>query len=140
MSHDIRGDTRRVMGWVALAGGMLMFLFWILYFTGGLNFGQDDQLRSAFESAFPVVDGVLAIILVAAGICLLRGKPAGTFCLVVAAAMSLYLGVLDVTFYARQGLLHPLGREGAIALALSALCIGGGVLGLRFGWVLWRQE
>ena len=140
MSHDIRRDTRRVMGGAALVGGVLMLLFWTFYFTGGLNFGQDDRLLSAFESAFPVVDGVLAIFLVAAGVFLLTGKPAGTFCLVVAAAMSLYLGILDVTFYARQGLLHPLGREGSIALALSALCVGGGLLGLRFGWVLWREE
>lgn len=139
MSQNISRDRQRVLGWVALAGGMLVFLFWILYFTRSLNFGQDDRLQSAFESAFPVVDGVLAIILVAAGICLLRGKAAGTFCLVVAAAMCLYLGVLDVTFYARQGFLHPLSRDGSIALALSALCIGGGVLGLRFGWVLWRE-
>ena len=140
MSHDFGRDTRRVMGWAALAGGVLMLLFWLLYFTEGLSFGQDDRLLSAFESAFPVVDAVLAIILATAGVCLLRGKPAGTFCLVVAAAMSLYLGILDMTFYARQGFLYPLGDEGSMALALSSLCIGGGVVGLRFGWKLWRGQ
>lgn len=140
MSHYLRGDARRLMGWAALAGGALMLVFWLLYFTDGLSFGQDDRLLSAFESAFPIVDAVLAIVLGTAGVCLLRGKPAGAFCLVVAGAMSLYLGILDMTFYARQGFLYPLGDEGSIALALSSLCIGGGVVGLRFGWKFWREQ
>ena len=140
MSQDFSRNRRRVLGWVTLVGGILMLLFWTLYFTGGFDFGQGDTLLSAFESAFPVADGVLGLTLFAAGIGLLRREPAGTFCFAVAAAMSLYLGVVDMTFYARQGFLVPLGREGLIALALSSLCVGGGLFGLRFGWVLWREE
>ena len=57
-SHGIKGDTRRAMGWVALAGGMLVLLFWILYFTGGINFGQDDRLLSGrYTSLDATADG-----------------------------------------------------------------------------------
>ena len=33
-----------------------------------------------------------------------------------------------------------LGDKGSIALALNSLCIGGGIIGLRFGWKFWREQ
>jgi hypothetical protein len=138
MVQDANRQTRRILGWVTLAGGLLTALFWLLYLSNAADLGQHHPLFHEFELAFPVADGVLAVLLFAASYCLLTGRPSGPFCLVAAASMSLYLGILDLTFYGRQGLYFPLTGSGLIALAINALCIGGGTLGLRLGWQLWR--
>ena len=122
---------------VCFAGGGLVVLFWTLYFAGPLAppAGADPLLREV-EAIFPFADAVLAAALFAAGLTLQRRRPAGPFLLVAAAAMCLYLGVLDLTFYARRGLMSP--DVGPIMLGINALTIGGGLLGLRAGWLLWR--
>lgn len=124
------------MVWASFVGGTLVVLFWVLYLAGPLAPTGSDPLAREFEAAFPFADGVLAAALFAAGYSLRRGRPAGPFLVVAAAAMCLYLGVLDFTFYARRGLMSP--DVGIVLLAVNALTIGGGLLGLRAGWQLWR--
>jgi hypothetical protein len=117
-----------------------MVLFWTLYLSGSADLGQDDPLVSAFEAAFVLADTALGLSLVAAGWFLLRRDPRGTYLMVIAAAMALYLGLLDLAFYARIGLYDTVTGPAAFELALNALCIVGGFVCLRIGWKLWRRE
>lgn len=129
--------TLRALGWTTLSGGVLVLLFWAAYWSGVLDPGERDRIAHAYESAFPLADGVLAAALFAASRALLAGKPRGPFWLVIAAAMCLYLGTLDVTFYAGHGSYWPLSTAGLVQLLISLLTIGGGAVGLRAGWRLW---
>jgi hypothetical protein len=138
MAQDADRQIRRILGWVTLGAGLLMTTFWLLYFSAAADLGQHHPLFHEFELAFPLADGVLAVMLFTASRCLLAGRPSGPFWLVAAASMSLYLGILDLTFYGRQGLYVPLTGSALIALAGNAICIGGGALGLGLGWRLWR--
>ena len=61
-------------------------------------------------------------------------------CAVSGAAMALYLGILDLTFYSRQGMYAPLRSEGAVELAINSLCIVGGLIALAFSWKLERGQ
>jgi hypothetical protein len=133
MSTSFRTDTRRLMGWATFAGGSFVVLFWILYFTRAVDLGQHDRMVNAFESAFPIADAVFAAALFAASVALLRGNRLGPFFLVVAGAMSLYLGIIDATFYAAQGHYYPISTEGVVGLVINVLCIGGGALALWRG-------
>lgn len=128
----------RILGWMTLAGGSLVLLFWTLYFSRAVDLGQADPLVHAFESAFPVADGLFAAALFAAAYHLLRGRRPGPFFLVIAGSMSLYLGVLDTTFYVGHGVLSPLDLDGALGLTVNTLCIGGGIVALRIGWRHWN--
>lgn len=113
-----------------------MVAFWVLYFSGSLELGAGDATVRAFESAFPVADGVMAAALFGAAAALRRGHRAAPLLLAAAGAMALYLGLLDATFYGTRGLNHPRTAEGALELALNLACVGGG------GWALaraWRM-
>lgn len=131
-------DLRRRAAWIALAGSGLMGLFWALYFAGLLEMGNGEELVSQYEAAFPLADAALTVLLAMAGIGLLRGRPQGSFCLGAGAAMALYLGLLDLSFYAQRGLYIPLRSDGILELGLNLLCIGGGLTALRLAWRLWR--
>jgi len=125
------------MGWATFAGGCFVVLFWTLYFSGAIDLGQQNEMVSSFESAFPVADLLFAVVLFAASGTLLRGRRHGPYFLVAAGAMSLYLGIIDATFYAGQGGYYPITTEGIVGLVVNALCIGGGGLALWFGSKFW---
>jgi hypothetical protein len=54
----------------------------------------------------------------------------------VAAAMSLYLGLLDLVFYARRGLFTSPSGTALFELLLIGTCVLGGVACLGVGWKL----
>ncbi|HEX9692558.1 MAG TPA: hypothetical protein VGA22_10710 [Gemmatimonadales bacterium] len=137
MRYTEGSRTRQLAGAATLIGGACVAAFWVFYFTSSAALGHGDPAVTAFEGAFLVADGVFAGLLIAAGVGLLRRRPAGAFLLAAAAGMSLYLALLDVTFYARQGLYAPPSASVLIELVVNALCLGGGLLGLRWAWRLW---
>jgi hypothetical protein len=137
MLNEHNRNRQRLLGWMTLSGGVFVLLFWVLYFSRAVDLGQHDPLIHAFESAFPLADSVFAAVLFAAAYHLLKGKRSGQFFLVVAGSMSLYLGVLDTTFYVSHGIFSPFGIDALVGLTVNALCIGGGVIALYFGWRYW---
>lgn len=122
------------MGWATLVGGVFVLLFWTLYFTGAAELGQDHPIVAEFESAFPIADAFFCVVLFAAAYTLFKGKAAGAFLLAAAGSVSLYLGILDATFYARQGHYSPITGTALVELAVNAFCVGGGALALWFAW------
>lgn len=137
MPYVERRRTWSIAAVAALLGGVCVAAFWITYFGSSATLGHGDPTVAAFERAFLVADAVFAGLLIGAGIGLLRRRPAGAFLLAAAAGMSLYLALLDVTFYARQGLYGSVSTGAVLELAVNALCLGGGLLGLRWAWRLW---
>ncbi len=138
MTQAQRVRIERRMGWVTLAAGLVALLYWAVYFTDASALGVNDDITRAFESAFPIADGVLALLLLAASRCLFTGRCEGALLLVAGGSMATYLGLLDFTFYAGRGLYRSLSTGAAVELALNALCLGGGALALGLGWRLWR--
>lgn len=137
MSKGSHRDRQRFLGWLTLLGGVFVVVFWALYFSRAVDLGQYDPAIHAFESAFPLADAVFAAVLFTAAYQLLTGKRKGRFFLVVAGSMSLYLGVLDTTFYVRQGIFSPVDVDALVGLTVNAFCIGGGIIALWFGWRFW---
>jgi hypothetical protein len=140
MSVSIQERPRLWLGRAALAGGAMIVLFWTLYFSGTLGLADPHGPIAQFESAFLIADAILTIALVTAGIGLIRGEQYGLFCLVGSGAMTLYLGILDFTFYSRQGFYAQITPDSAVEMIVNALCILGGLAALWFGWKLWRES
>ncbi|UCF31825.1 MAG: hypothetical protein JSV26_05320 [bacterium] len=113
-------------------------LFWVLYFAGPL-YPAEEGIRE-FESAFPVADAALIISLLLTGMGLFGRKGYGEFFLVVASAMALFLGLLDVTFYGNRGLYLPLTGFTAAVLTVNVLSMAGGLFGLWLGWRYWNDR
>jgi hypothetical protein len=140
MSAAWQVSTERRLGWVTFGAAMLVAAFWLIYVVEGVSYGSAHDLVGAYEAAFPVADAAFGGSLIAASVSLLRHRPAGPFFLVMAASMSVYLGILDVTFYASQGLYATLGVAAVVELTVNACCIGGGAIGLWHGARLWRTR
>jgi len=137
LTRGARLEMRTALAWTTLVAGALVVLFWAFYLSDAAALGQEDPLRAGFEAAFPLADLLLAGMLITTGVLFLMRRESAVFFLVAAASMSLYLGLLDVTFYTRHGL-YALTADAITEMAINALCIGGGVFGLKAAWRIRR--
>jgi hypothetical protein len=98
---------------------------------------EDSRLKEiyiAFESAFPVADFYLVLILIIGGIGLLKRRFYGTVFSLMGGASLIFLGLLDVSFNMQQGI-YSLGVEEAVMNAfINSLCIGFGTYLVRSVW------
>jgi len=105
-------------------------LFWLAFFTADGVHISDPCLKEkylAFESAFPVPDAYLSIVLVIGSIGLLRKKSYGRLFSLIGGASLIFLGLLDISFNTQHGIyLLGLG-EAALNLLINLICLGVGV-------------
>jgi len=137
MKNDTRPRRSRVLGFAALAGSALFFLFWVLFLTGVLAPENTSGPVAEFEAAFPFADAFLAVMLLGAGIGLLRGRRYGLFALAGGATATLYLGILDFTFYASHGAYDVLDGTALMELGINSACVLGGAGGILAAWREW---
>lgn len=136
----VRFKTRNAIPVIAMmewAIALGIFLFWLaFFFSDGMNI-EDSRLEEAylaFESAFPMADFYLASILIIGGIGLLKKKFYGSVFSLMGGASLIFLGLLDVSFNAQQGI-YFLGAEQAVMNGLiNALCLGLGIYIVRSVW------
>ena len=138
--HQPQIDDRiyRRLAIATAVGGAVMVTFWTLYLLANDQLGLVDPAHMAFENSFVFADTLLATLLFAASASLSRRRRAAPFLLAVAASMTIYLGLLDATFYGRSGEFYPLTANGAMELAIILACLGGGLYGLHASWTIWQ--
>ncbi len=113
---------------LAIAVGIISF--WIAFFSADLVNIDDPHLEEiylAFESAFPVADISLSIVLIIGGIGLLKKMPIGFLFSLLGGASLIFLGLLDISFNTQHGI-YLIGIEEAVLnIFINSLCLGGGI-------------
>jgi hypothetical protein len=117
-----------------------IFLFWIAFFTLDVVNIHDPHLREiylAFESAFPIADFYLAMMLLIGGMGLLKNKLYGHFFSVIAGASLIFLGLLDVSFNFFNGLYALGAQEAVFNVLINLICLSFGIFLLL---AIWRSK
>lgn len=112
----------------AFAAGIATY--WAVFFVEGAAAfagGVDPSAFLAFESAFPVADGCLAVTLAIAGRWLLRRDSRGVPLTLVASGALVFLGLLDAAFNLQNGAYGGAPARAAVNGFLNAACILGGI-------------
>ena len=120
---------------LVLAAGIVSF--WIAFFTTDLISIDDPHLKEiyfAFESAFPVPDAYLSIVLTIGGIGLLRKRFYGDFFSLMGGASLIFLGLLDISFNIQHGIYFTGVSEGIMNILINLLCFGGGIFLVLIIW------
>ena len=84
--------------------GLLLFTFaatlayWMIYFTSGDVQVRHDEVYLAFENAFPLADGWMAICSLLGAIGLWKKHSWGFLFGLLAASSAIFLGLMDVLF------------------------------------------
>jgi hypothetical protein len=110
-----------------LLTGVGLILFWIGFFTIGLAPKNPPKGYMEYEHSFPLPDGLLAVLLLAAGILILLNIPVGRNLSLIAAGALLFLGVLDFSFNIQNGV-YKISKSDLILNAfLNIWCVGFGI-------------
>jgi len=110
---------------IVTAGGLS--LFWLAFFTVGLAPENAPPCFFAYEHSFPLPDGLLAILLLVAGILLMLNKPWGSKLSLVAAGALVFLGLLDFSFNIQNGIYMTSTVELVLNAFINVWCVGLGV-------------
>ena len=110
-----------------LLTGVGLILFWIAFFTIGLAPKNPPKGYMEYEHSFPLPDGLLAILLLAAGILLLLNNPWGSHLSLIAAGALVFLGVLDFSFNIQNGIYKISKGDLVLNAFLNIWCVVFGV-------------
>jgi hypothetical protein len=120
---------------LALAVGIISF--WLAFFSTDVVNIKDPELKEiylAFESAFPIPDLCLSVLLIIGGIGLLRMKSYGSLFSLLGGASLIFLGLLDVSFNTQHGIYLIGIGEAVMNGIMNLLCLGGGVFIIFTVW------
>ena len=113
-----------------------IIIFWALFFTVGLIKIQNPELKeiyNAYEYSFVFPDLLLSIILIIAALHLMRKNPNGFLYSIIAGAMLIFVGLLDISFNLLNGI-YQLGIGEAVLNGLINLaCVVFGYILISFG-------
>jgi hypothetical protein len=110
-----------------LLTGVGLILYWIGFFTIGLAPKNPPKGYLEYEHSFPLPDGLLSILLLAAGILLLLNNPWGSHLSLIAAGALVFLGVLDFSFNIQNGIYMISKSDMVLNAFLNIWCVGFGV-------------
>ncbi len=110
-----------------LLTGVGLILFWVGFFTIGLAPKNPPKGYMEYEHSFPLPDGLLAVLLLIAGILLLLNNPWGGNLSLIAAGALIFLGVLDFSFNIQNGV-YKISKSDLILNAfINVWCVGFGI-------------
>jgi len=112
-------------------------LFWVNFFLADGVHISDPRLKEkylAFESAFPVPDAYLIVVLVIGSIGLLRKKSYGRLFSLIGGASLVFLGLLDISFNTQHGIYRLGLGEAVLNLFINLICLGVGVFLILIVW------
>ncbi|MBM3119483.1 MAG: hypothetical protein FJ006_08050 [Chloroflexi bacterium] len=117
---------------IVTAAGLI--LFWIAFSTVGLAPENPPPCYFAYEHAFPLPDICLALLLLAAGVLLLRRSPLGRTLSLIAAGALIFLGLLDFSFNLQNGIYLTSVLDLVLNAFINAWCVAFGAI------IIWRNQ
>ena len=107
---------------------VVMAGYWISFYRGGEVHTVEDECYLAFQRAFPVANGWLAVCAATSAAGLLLDELFGLVFMLPTASAGIFLGLMDVTWNVQHGLYRLAGTSGAmrVEVVLNVFALGFG--------------
>ncbi|MHB1847239.1 MAG: hypothetical protein ACYCWW_20640 [Deltaproteobacteria bacterium] len=123
--------------WLAVVGALFTLAYWLVWFFVNRDWlaSAHSQSYFAFENAFPMADGWMALCLTLAAVELWRRREEALLWLLLGGSAALYLGGMDVLFDLENGIYRSGEPGGVVVEALiNVFCLVGGTVAVVYGW------
>ena len=123
----LNDERRKLIASLEIVTAVGLVLFWIAFFTVGLAPENAPACYFAYEHSFPLPDGLLAALLLAAGILLTKNRPWGVKLSLAAGGALAFLGVLDFSFNIQNGVYLTSTIDLILNVFINIWCVGFGL-------------
>ncbi|MGA9049108.1 MAG: hypothetical protein WB588_08960 [Dehalococcoidia bacterium] len=123
----MKEDKSRLIGSLEIVTGVGILLFWIAFITVGMAPENAGPAYFAYEYSFIGADLVLIVMLIVAGILLMRRKRLGIVLSMAAAGALVYLGLVDITYNFRNAVYLASSVDLVVNAVLNLWCVGFGI-------------
>ncbi|MFX1283567.1 MAG: hypothetical protein ACFFB5_07925 [Promethearchaeota archaeon] len=124
---QIYSKNDKIVAVCEVIGALLLIGFWIGWFLDILkSFEPGDQLYDvyiAFESAFPIADTWIVVLLLISAFGVLNDRSWGSFFAAAAGGAFVFLGLIDITFNLQQGVY----QYDLLAIVINLAALVGGI-------------
>lgn len=128
-------QQRRPIAVLLFVVAAIIAAFWAAWYGHRSLVAADTSVEYvAFENAFPLADGWLALLLVLSGLGLLRRWSSTPYLMLATAAAGLYLFGMDVLYDLEHGIWGR-GGNGLVELGINLLTLVLSTVVGRFAWV-----
>lgn len=123
----MKDDRQRLIASLEIVTGVGILLFWVAFFTVGLAPENPPVCYFAYEHSFPLPDSLLAILLLGAGILMMKGRKLGYSLSLVAAGALMFLGLVDLSFNILNGVYLVSTLDLIMNAFINIWCMGFGL-------------
>ena len=123
----LNDERRKLIASLEIVTAVGLVLFWIAFFTVGLAPENAPACYYAYEHSFPLPDGLLAALLLAAGILLTKNRPWGLKLSLAAGGALVFLGLLDFSFNIQNGVYLTSTIDLILNVFINIWCVGFGL-------------
>jgi uncharacterized membrane protein (UPF0136 family) len=123
----LNDERRKLIASLEIVTAVGLVLFWIAFFTVGLAPENAPACYFAYEHSFPLPDGLLAALLLAAGILLTKNRPWGLKLSLAAGGALVFLGMLDFSFNIQNGVYLTSTIDLILNVFINIWCVGFGL-------------
>lgn len=123
----LNDERRKLIASLEIVTAVGLVLFWIAFFTVGLAPENAPACYFAYEHSFPLPDGMLAALLLAAGILLTKNRPWGVKLSLAAGGALVFLGLLDFSFNIQNGVYLTSTIDLILNVFINIWCVGFGL-------------
>jgi len=120
-------DRRKLISSLEIVTGVGILLFWAAFFTVGMAPDPAPAGYFAYEHSFPLPDGLMSILLIVAGILLIKNKKIALVLSLIASGALIFLGLLDFSFNIQNGVYTVSALDLVINAFINAWCVGFGL-------------
>ena len=123
----LNDQRRKLIASLEIVTAVGLVLFWIAFFTVGLAPENAPACYFAYEHSFPLPDGLLAALLLTAGILLTKNRPWGVKLSLAAGGALVFLGLLDFSFNIQNGVYLTSTIDLILNVFINIWCVGFGL-------------
>lgn len=132
-----KGFNYRLLASLQIVTAVGLILFWAAFFTVGMAPENPPDCYFAYEHAFPLPDGLLAVLLLVAGIMMMKNSPTALKLSLVAAGSLMFLGLLDFSFNIQNGIYTASTVDLVLNAFINLWCCG---FGLAMAIMIMREK
>lgn len=119
-------DRSRALSWIAsyfVFIGVVIILFWVLFFTTDWLHLSDWECYYVFERSFPLADAWLALCCFAAAVGLRRERSYGLLFGLLACGAVIFLALMDLLYSLQNDVFWPFTMDSVVELAIVTLLL-----------------